>query len=243
MLDWTRNIKNTPKSDRLLAYEIDRARTLNEHSTVKGDYLEETVRSFLTRSLSMNHEVVSGETIDSSSVRSRQCDVIIRPRWHPRYPKTLTIHDTCLGVGEVKSNLTKDEFRDSLEKARHFRKLIHEPLSIGNAEPYASDAKPPFFIIGYEGPKTERTAYNWCLEAEQEPDGCPIMMILTLKPRRLLLNTDETTFDVSSPGQAASRFSIWSGGLTIAHFIGFLEASFPTLQTRKSLLAHYLHRP
>jgi hypothetical protein len=98
-----------------------------KHGDIKGYGREALTREFLESHLPDQVDFLTGEIIDTEDLRSGQVDIIIQAKTSPKVPLWGNIHlsyaDAVIAAIEVKSNLTTDHLKMSLESCYKIKQL------------------------------------------------------------------------------------------------------------------------
>jgi hypothetical protein len=145
------------------------------HSLHKGTPRESFVRNYLESHLCSLLAVGSGEVIDSSSRpgESRpQVDLVVYKRQYPKLHFGGGIDaffaESVLATIEVKSTVTKDEFRNAMRATLKLKALARDPTSVWTIGP---GYKPPgllCFLVAYDGPAHMDTVRGWIRDLDAE---------------------------------------------------------------------------
>ena len=170
------------------------------HTVNKGTAREIFIKNFLSTHLAQTVEVGSGEIIDSNSKRNEvrnQLDIIIYRKEFPRINIAtncnIFLAESVISVIEIKSNLTKNELRKTLESSRNIKKYKIPSPQISRGVP---PDKIPFFIVAYKGP-TIMTVHKWLMEEKPNYiDGIFIIEkgSITLEPKVCDGNNDHIKY-------------------------------------------------
>jgi hypothetical protein len=124
-----------------------------QHSGDKGENREAILREFLSKHLPKRFGVTKGEVVTKAGEQGHSADVIIYDA--PSCP-VLFIEETAVvpiegvyGIIEVKSRLSKAEFRDAAGKIEAFKKLAPRYVSVIQTRQYVTLHRPsrPFGIV------------------------------------------------------------------------------------------------
>ena len=97
------------------------------HPGEYGSYREEVVRCLFRNIIYEDLSISDGFLINSEDKHSTQCDIIVYDK--KRTPiltesnKIFVPVETCVGIGEIKSTLSKSEFKKALRKLSNNKKL------------------------------------------------------------------------------------------------------------------------
>ena len=163
----------------ILRAELDLARVTFKHSGNRGDALESVFRAFLDRHTARELEVGHGEVIDShgqhagSTEHDGQIDCILIDPRHPRFsdvklPSTYVIEGVLL-AGEIKTTLTTQGLKASLEKAREFKKLkarstAGDMIMSNDQDTRRFYDRRPFFLFCFESQLTISNIFDTVVE-------------------------------------------------------------------------------
>jgi hypothetical protein len=152
-------------SDKLLAAEsqmkakLQEARATFAHRGNKGDHVEAAFRAFLQEYLARRHFVGHGEVVDTKGNRSTQTDVVITSEDHPftfttDEPGLFFVEGVC-AAGEVKSVLTTDLLKSTIDNSRAWKRLQIEMGNGTMVHAHPADLKryykcPPYFLFAME---------------------------------------------------------------------------------------------
>lgn len=125
------------QQQKVLALELELARTRFTHLGVRGGAVEIAMRDFLERHLPRSLTVGTGEVIatksDNDDRRSRQLDIVISNMMQPfstqRDTPTTFLIESVYAAGEIKAQISRSSFKDELPKAAAFRSLQAMNLS------------------------------------------------------------------------------------------------------------------
>lgn len=112
---------------RQLEARFETIRDTHQHKGSKGSNVEQIIRDFLREYLPIMNRVGEGEVIDQNGNYSSQTDIVITNEYHPflndlKQPEVFFIEGVVC-VGEIKSVLTSEELKTTLEKCVAFKKL------------------------------------------------------------------------------------------------------------------------
>ena len=98
------------------------------HKTILGNIREDIIHDFLLPNLGKNVSIGDGEIIDSSFQSNRnQYDIVISksnyPKVHLTKETAVFLIESVISTIEVKSKLTKDEYKKSVVAANNCKKL------------------------------------------------------------------------------------------------------------------------
>ena len=130
-----------------------------KHSGNKGTNTEDIFGQFVRYYLPRRLEIGNGEIIDSKGNRSGQTDIVIVNDDHPftftpNKPGLFFIEGIS-AVGEVKTTLTTQELKNTLDNSVRYKKLQMSRSKGSMVHSNESDLKryyehPPFFLFAYE---------------------------------------------------------------------------------------------
>ena len=136
------------------------------HNLHKGTPRESFIKNFLDGHLSERVAVGSGEIIDADSKpgqKRNQLDIVIYKREYPKIDFGGGISgflaESVVATIEVKSTLTKDEFRSAFLAAKNVKSLKNN-----NIESFYVGYRPPSimsYIVAYSGPASMDRVYEW----------------------------------------------------------------------------------
>jgi hypothetical protein len=124
-----------------------------KHMGDRGENREAVLREFLSEHLPNRFGVAKGEVVTRSGRQSHSADIII---FDAAYAPVLYAGDTLIvpieavyGIIEVKSKLSKAEFRDASQKVQAFKQLAPRELSVIQTREYMTMHRPsrPFGMI------------------------------------------------------------------------------------------------
>lgn len=139
------------------------------HSVNKGTAREQFIKEFLSEHLCENVKFGTGEIIDCNSnkiEKRNQIDIIIYKDNYPKIVLSKNIYcflkESVISTIEVKSNLEKEKFLDTLKSIENTKKLL-ENITFKDKEHYIP---PGFFsiIVAYDGPAKMETIWGWICE-------------------------------------------------------------------------------
>jgi len=136
------------------------------HNLHKGTPRESFIKNFLDGHLSERVAVGTGEIIDADSKpgqKRNQLDIVIYKRDYPKIDFGGGISgflvESVVATIEVKSTLTKDEFRNALLAARNVKSLKSNKV-----ESFHVGYQPPSimsYVVAYDGPASMNRVYEW----------------------------------------------------------------------------------
>ena len=184
------------------------------HGDIKGYGREALVQEFLSTHLPDQVEYLTGEILDPDDVRSGQVDVILQSKRQPKVPLLGNLHlafvDAVIAVVEVKSSLTTQHLRASLDQFRRIKALKR---TVSLEYPFAAKLTSiPCIIFAFKGPKKDTllTSLNDYAKDNKIPlDAfCPDMIVV-LDGDYYVCKNDGWQFPVVSiPG---AYFRDWAG--------------------------------
>ncbi len=123
-----------------------------EHTGVKGNIREDSLKGFLVEKLPHKYGLSSGQIISPFKSISKQTDIIIynRHEFNPLFGEGTQIFpvESLYGIIEVKSSLTKDEFIKGLENIKALKELIPSSfVGINKQSGHTRLVSKPFGII------------------------------------------------------------------------------------------------
>jgi hypothetical protein len=161
-----------------------------EHEGVKGVLRESLIESFLEPLLMPPYRAGTGVIIDCKGRQSGQCDIIIwddsifRPLYSARGAGIYFI-ESVVAVLEVKSTLTRDSFRQAIQRSREFKDMFilrpgddASPNTAWGPEP---EILPMSLLFGFrsdiQGSEGERAE---AVAAEQGIDLCQFLQMVVV---------------------------------------------------------------
>jgi hypothetical protein len=180
--------------ERRLETFLQESRVKFQQSADIGEGNAGAFRQFLRANLPPKYRIGQGEVIDYRGNRSSQTDVVVADEEQPfkvdESPQ-LFIVEGVAAAAEVKTTLTAEELRDSLDKAERFKVLeavlgkatmLPPPERRGNPN---SDIvrfyrHRPFFVFAYEGAISEDTLLEVAVSRERPGEPPPIDAIFVL---------------------------------------------------------------
>jgi hypothetical protein len=146
--------------------EISKIPANSGHSLHKGTPREAFIKKFLLNHLPSNVAIGSGEIIDAHSKpggKRNQYDIVIYKRSFPKLDFGGEISgfliESVIATIEVKSLLTKEEFKKSVNAAYNAKSLTSNIIygfHVGHIPPKVLN-----YIVAYKGPANLKTVYGW----------------------------------------------------------------------------------
>lgn len=125
-----------------------------KHGDMKGYGREALTEEFLSSHLPDQIEFLTGEIIDTEDLRSGQIDIILQSKKSPKIPLWGKIHlaytDSVVAVIEVKSNLTTEHLKSSLDASKRIKSLKRNVILELTPLQKKID-KIPYIIFAYTG--------------------------------------------------------------------------------------------
>jgi len=127
------------------------------HMGDRGENREEILSSFLERHLPKKYGVLKGEIITQDGAKSHSADIIIYDALNApvlyRGRTAVVPIESVYGIIEVKSTLSKQEFRDASGKIESFKRLAPRELSLIRTRDHVTLHRPPRpfgIVLGYQ---------------------------------------------------------------------------------------------
>ena len=230
------------------------ARASFEHSGNKGSAVEESVRIVLRKYLPRVAAIGQGEVVDSHGNRSRQTDVVVVSEDHPRIYEengpSLFFVEGVTAAGEVKSVLTSEELRRSVEAASIFKRLRADPgqgaMTNANPSDLARFAKcPPYFLFALESAigrdKIAQVVNELFAEDPTRADNSLDAIFVLGRGLWIHLGDGQGGYAVLRPdGQLASGWFMPDSEDLLYDFIAWLTIVMPRIIRARPILASYL---
>ncbi|MGA3057809.1 MAG: DUF6602 domain-containing protein [Candidatus Limnocylindrales bacterium] len=230
------------------------ARASFEHSGNKGSAVEESVRVVLRKYLPRVAAVGHGEVVDSQGNRSRQTDIVVVSEDHPRIYEenqpSLFFVEGVTAAGEVKSVLTSEELRRSVEAASIFKRLRADPgkgaMTHSNPSDLARFGKcPPYFLFSLESEisrdKIAQVMNELFAEDPTRMDGSLDAILVLGRGLWIHLGDGQGAFAVLKPdGELASGWFFPRSEYLLYDFIAWLTIVMPRIIRAAPILASYL---
>jgi len=135
---------------------------------------EDAFRTFLREYLPRRLAIGQGEIIDSKGQHSTQTDVVIVNEDHPFTFKddlpAMFFIEGVVGAAEIKSILTSEQLKQSIQNSRVFKKLYQIPGVGTMINATRSDIEryyksPPWFLFAYESQLDLATIHEYLVKA------------------------------------------------------------------------------
>ncbi len=242
------------KVEKQMIEALAEVRETFKHSGNKGTSNENAFGDFVRQYLPRRLEVGNGEVIDSYGNRSGQADIIIVNEDHPftftpNKPGLFFI-EGVLSVGEIKTVLTTQELKNTLNNSLLYKRLktTHGKGSMVNANP--SDLKryyehPPFFLFCYESQLSLETIKKNIdtFVAENSLDKLQVMDAVFVLGKGSIINfgDGQGSFQFRMPdGKTMSDWIIQNSDSVLFDFFCFLSVTMPKILRFEPILAKYL---
>lgn len=242
------------KVEKQMTEALAEVRETFKHSGNKGTSNENSFGDFVRQYLPRRLEIGNGEIIDSVGKRSGQADIIIVSEDHPftfsiNRPGLFFI-EGILSVGEVKTVLTSQELKNTLNNAVLYKNLktTHGKGSMVNANP--SDLKryyehPPFFLFCYESQLSLETIKKniETFVAENSIDNLTVIDAVFVLGKGWLINFGDGlgSFQFKTPdGKSLTDWVIQESNSVLFDLFGYLSVTMPKSIRFEPILANYL---
>lgn len=223
------------------------------HSGIKGTQIEaifrEFLRSYLARRLSIGH----GEIVDTSGARSGQVDIVVAEDDHPftftqEQPGLFFIEGIC-AAGEVKSVLTSEELRRTIENSHKFKALRVQELNGSLSFTCPEDQvrfydHRPFFLIAMESQLTLKAVAQAVSDSGgfASPKNKKILDAVFILDRGWLidLGRGEGSYKIMPNGVSQPGWVAYESNQVLVDFMTWLSVSMPRVVRFQSILTNYL---
>jgi hypothetical protein len=238
---------------RLLA-DLQSARSRFAQGTDRGTAgFEVPFREFLAAHLPRRLAVGQGEVIDSAGRESTQTDVLILDEDHPFYVDpdrpSLAFIEFVAAAGELKTRLTSEGLRETLEKSVRFKALRAEELQGAMLSSTPSDRSRfvdhrPYFLVAAESELKLETVAERVRASDLDTEG-QIVDAVYLLDRGWIVNfgDGQGSFQFVTPANQSVQAWVTRAiepGEVLFDFFVWLSAAMPRLLRLRSPLMKYL---
>lgn len=246
-------------SEHVLRAALDKARAGHDHRGIRGDLVEEAVRSFLGNHLPKRLDVGHGTVIDRFGSFSKQLDVVVIDDDHPfRYEKDSAgsyLVEGVVAAAEVKASLSTQQLVDMLEKGAALRVLKpvqpNGSMRLGSSESdtHRFYVSPPYFGVALETKVSVETILQTLrtYPDSPSPEGCgrtiPALDALFTLDRGVFLNLWDGQGDLFMTDESGNRATgwVWLGAEgPLVRLFTWLHSVMPRIQRWTSIALPYL---
>ncbi len=242
------------KVEKQMTEALAEVRETFKHSGNKGTSNENNFGDFVRQYLPRRLEIGNGEIIDSFGNRSGQADIVIVSEDHPFTFSTnrpgLFFIEGILSVGEIKTVLTSQELKNTLNNSVLYKNLktTHGKGSMVHAN--ESDLKryyqhPPFFLFCYESQLSLTTIKQNIEEFVREKSLNNLKVIdgIFVLGIGWIINFDDGkgSFQFRAPdGNVFTDWVVKESDSVLFDFFSYLSVTMPKTIRFEPIIANYL---
>ncbi len=175
--------------------KFQRVKNLVDHTVSSGDYHEEIIRTVLRNFLTKRYSVKKGFIYKGEGEVSRQIDILIIDENAPAAylfqegDFAIVLPTAVIAVLEVKTTLTKPEFKLAVENLASAKRLMEFPITL------------PAIIFGYQGTiPSDENLDTWFRETplpEDREELAPTVMMFSEAGKLLTPCSEDGSFQLS----------------------------------------------
>jgi hypothetical protein len=223
----------------------------------KGTILETTFREFLREYLPRRLEIGTGEIIDTKEHRSNQTDVVIVNEDHPltftRDLPGLFFIEGVSAIGEVKTTLTSEELKKTLEDSLVFRQLDLLPglgtwVSTNPSDLQRFYKNPPFFLMAFES-QLKLLTISENIQAFLKTKGFGVNEINTVLDAIFIMDQGSVInfgdgkgafrMVIDNQGKTAEGWIVRTSDTVLFDLIAWLSSVMPKMTRHEPILPYY----
>lgn len=242
------------KVEKQMTEALAEVRETFKHSGNKGTSNENNFSDFVRQYLPRRFEIGNGEIIDSFGNRSGQADIVIVSDDHPfafspNRPGLFFI-EGVLSVGEIKTVLTSQELKNTLNNSVLYKnlKMTHSKSSItitNNSDFKRYYEHPPFFLFCYESQLSLTTIKRLIEEfvMEKSIDNFKVIDGIFVLGKGWIINfgDGEGSFQFGTPdGNVFTDWVVKDSNSVLFDFFTYLSATMPKTIRFEPIIVNYL---